>query len=244
MLDRVGGFMREVGLIVRGSHERFDGDGYPDGLAGEAIPFEARIIAACDAYNAMTTTRAVPRGERPRHGGRRTGPLRRHAVRPEGGRGAARRGRPARGTRHAPARGVKSLNGPDRPAHRGERVPPMRDVLRSRDRARHLRRRRLPEPLHVRRPADRAPLHGLPAAGVRDRDRRRAVRRGRAHPAGFGTVRLAREPLRPLRASRSSRPRRPRPGRLPVREQALLRLARHGAPDAIRAFDLRDRCAA
>ena len=57
MLDRVGGFMREVGLIVRGSHERFDGGGYPDGLAGEAIPFEARIIAACDAYNAMTTTR-------------------------------------------------------------------------------------------------------------------------------------------------------------------------------------------
>ncbi len=57
MLDRVGGFMREVGLIVRGSHERIDGDGYPDGLAGEAIPFEARIIAACDAYNAMTTTR-------------------------------------------------------------------------------------------------------------------------------------------------------------------------------------------
>jgi HD-GYP domain-containing protein (c-di-GMP phosphodiesterase class II) len=57
MLDRVGGFMREVGLIVRGSHERIDGDGYPDGLVGDAIPFEARIIAACDAYNAMTTTR-------------------------------------------------------------------------------------------------------------------------------------------------------------------------------------------
>jgi HD-GYP domain-containing protein (c-di-GMP phosphodiesterase class II) len=57
MLDRVGGSMREVGAVVRGSHERWDGDGYPDGLAGEAIPFEARIIAACDAYNAMTTTR-------------------------------------------------------------------------------------------------------------------------------------------------------------------------------------------
>ena len=57
MLDRVGGFMREVGAIVRGSHERWDGGGYPDGLAGEAIPLEARIITACDAYNAMTTTR-------------------------------------------------------------------------------------------------------------------------------------------------------------------------------------------
>jgi HD-GYP domain-containing protein (c-di-GMP phosphodiesterase class II) len=57
MLDRVGGFMREVGAIVRSSHERWDGGGYPDALAGEEIPLEARIITACDAYNAMTTTR-------------------------------------------------------------------------------------------------------------------------------------------------------------------------------------------
>jgi HD-GYP domain-containing protein (c-di-GMP phosphodiesterase class II) len=57
MLDRVGGFMREVGAVVRGSHERWDGGGYPDGLAGRAIPLEARIISACDAFNAMTTTR-------------------------------------------------------------------------------------------------------------------------------------------------------------------------------------------
>ena len=35
MLDRVGGFMSEVGRIVRSHHERWDGDGYPDGLAGE-----------------------------------------------------------------------------------------------------------------------------------------------------------------------------------------------------------------
>ena len=58
MLDRVGGAMSEVGAIVRGSHERWDGGGYPDGLAGEQIPLEARIICACDAYNAMTTTRS------------------------------------------------------------------------------------------------------------------------------------------------------------------------------------------
>jgi HD-GYP domain-containing protein (c-di-GMP phosphodiesterase class II) len=57
MLDRVGGAMRQVGAIVRASHERWDGTGYPDGLAGEQIPLEARIICACDAYNAMTTTR-------------------------------------------------------------------------------------------------------------------------------------------------------------------------------------------
>ena len=59
MLDRVGGFMREVGVIVRAHHERWDGGGYPDGLAGEAIPLEARIIAACDSWNAMTTDRAT-----------------------------------------------------------------------------------------------------------------------------------------------------------------------------------------
>ncbi len=57
MLERVGGFMREVGLIVRSHHERWDGTGYPDSLAGEAIPIEARIIAACDTWNAMRTDR-------------------------------------------------------------------------------------------------------------------------------------------------------------------------------------------
>jgi putative nucleotidyltransferase with HDIG domain len=58
MLDRVGGFMREVGTIVRSHHERWGGDGYPDGLAAEAIPLEARIIAVCDSWNAMRTTRS------------------------------------------------------------------------------------------------------------------------------------------------------------------------------------------
>jgi putative nucleotidyltransferase with HDIG domain len=58
MLERVGGFMREVGEIVRSSHEHFDGGGYPDGLIGEEIPLEARIVSACDAFNAMTTTRS------------------------------------------------------------------------------------------------------------------------------------------------------------------------------------------
>jgi putative nucleotidyltransferase with HDIG domain len=58
MLERVGGFMREVGLIVRSHHERWDGGGYPDGLAGEQIPLEARIIACCDTWNAMRTDRS------------------------------------------------------------------------------------------------------------------------------------------------------------------------------------------
>ncbi|MGO9903521.1 MAG: HD-GYP domain-containing protein [Solirubrobacteraceae bacterium] len=58
LLDRVGGFMRHVGLIVRSHHERWDGRGYPDGLAGEAIPIESRIISCCDSWNAMRTDRS------------------------------------------------------------------------------------------------------------------------------------------------------------------------------------------
>ncbi len=58
MLDSVGGVLGEVGIIVRGSHEDYDGTGYPDGLAGEAIPIESRICSACDAFSAMTTDRA------------------------------------------------------------------------------------------------------------------------------------------------------------------------------------------
>jgi len=62
MLDRVGGFLSSVGLVVRASHERVDGRGYPDGLAGEEIPLAARIVAVCDSFNAMTTTRSYRKG--------------------------------------------------------------------------------------------------------------------------------------------------------------------------------------
>ena len=58
MLNRVGGFMKSVGLIVRSHHERWDGSGYPDGLVGEDIPLEARIITCCDSWNAMRTDRS------------------------------------------------------------------------------------------------------------------------------------------------------------------------------------------
>jgi putative nucleotidyltransferase with HDIG domain len=58
MLDRVGGLLGSVGVVVRASHEHWDGSGYPDGLAGEQIPLAARIVTACDSFNAMTTTRS------------------------------------------------------------------------------------------------------------------------------------------------------------------------------------------
>ena len=58
MLDRVGGLLSDVGRIVRSSHEKWDGSGYPDGLIGDAIPVESAIVACCDAFNAMTTDRS------------------------------------------------------------------------------------------------------------------------------------------------------------------------------------------
>ena len=57
ILERVGGMLGEVGAVVRSSHERWDGGGYPDGLVGDEAPLESRIISCCDAFNAMTTDR-------------------------------------------------------------------------------------------------------------------------------------------------------------------------------------------
>jgi two-component system, cell cycle response regulator len=50
-----------VRKLVRHEHERWDGAGYPDGLAGEEIPLGARIILACDALHAMTSDRSYRR---------------------------------------------------------------------------------------------------------------------------------------------------------------------------------------
>jgi HD-GYP domain-containing protein (c-di-GMP phosphodiesterase class II) len=58
MLDRVGGLLSEVGKIVRSSHEKWDGSGYPDGLRADEIPVESAIVSCCDAFNAMTTDRS------------------------------------------------------------------------------------------------------------------------------------------------------------------------------------------
>ncbi|HEX4805238.1 MAG TPA: diguanylate cyclase [Conexibacter sp.] len=53
--------MRPVAAIVRASHERWDGGGYPDGLTGERIPLGARIVSVCDAFHAMTSARPYQR---------------------------------------------------------------------------------------------------------------------------------------------------------------------------------------
>ncbi len=50
--------LRHLTAGVRHHHERWDGRGYPDGLGGDDIPLEAQIMAVCDTYDAMTSTRA------------------------------------------------------------------------------------------------------------------------------------------------------------------------------------------
>lgn len=57
ILDQVGGMLTDVGVGVRASHERWDGRGYPDGLAAGEIPLSARIVSCCDAFHAMTNDR-------------------------------------------------------------------------------------------------------------------------------------------------------------------------------------------
>ena len=65
-----------LGPLVRATHERWDGNGYPDRLKGPAIPLPARIVAVCDAWDAMTNTRVY------------RGPLSRSRAREELNRGA------------------------------------------------------------------------------------------------------------------------------------------------------------
>jgi diguanylate cyclase (GGDEF)-like protein len=53
--------LRAVAKLVRSSHERWDGSGYPDRLKGQEIPLGARVVAVCDAFDAMTTNRPYRR---------------------------------------------------------------------------------------------------------------------------------------------------------------------------------------
>jgi HD-GYP domain-containing protein (c-di-GMP phosphodiesterase class II) len=57
--------LAHLGPAVRAEHERWDGKGYPDGLAGEEIPVASRITLVCDAYDAMTSDRPYRRALAP-----------------------------------------------------------------------------------------------------------------------------------------------------------------------------------
>jgi HD-GYP domain-containing protein (c-di-GMP phosphodiesterase class II) len=100
MLGQIGGLLGEVGQIVRSCHERWDGAGYPDRLAGEAIPLEARIVCACDAWSAMTTNRSYRRARTQEAAASRAACVRRHAFR------SARRRRTAQRARRLTRSGV------------------------------------------------------------------------------------------------------------------------------------------
>ena len=108
----IGGvnFLHDAGVeVVRSHHERWDGKGYPDGLAGDEIPVGARIFAVADAVDAITNHRPVPRGPElarlPARDRRREG----QAVR-SGGRGRVlrSRARPARDPPRVPGRCVEA----------------------------------------------------------------------------------------------------------------------------------------
>jgi hypothetical protein len=85
-------FLEEATLGIRHHHERVDGLGYPDGLAGDEIPEFARLIAVADAFDSMTSTRSY-RCALGRRGHPRVAPLGRHPVRRRHGRGPCRRRR-------------------------------------------------------------------------------------------------------------------------------------------------------
>jgi HD-GYP domain-containing protein (c-di-GMP phosphodiesterase class II) len=57
ILEQVGGAFTHISTIVAAHHERWDGSGYPNALAGEDIPLAARIVTVVDAYDAMTERR-------------------------------------------------------------------------------------------------------------------------------------------------------------------------------------------
>ena len=100
IIDRLG-FLNDAVPAIRHHHERFDGTGYPDGLAGEDIPLGARIIHVADALDSMLTTR-IYRAARPALGDRRAQARRRNPVLPQVCRGA----RATRSRRHARRIGV------------------------------------------------------------------------------------------------------------------------------------------
>ena len=84
MLKDVG-LLAPVRPLIRAHHERFDGRGYPDGLAGEDIPFLSRILAVADSFDAMRTNRPYRDMLSQEEGLGGVGEGRGQSVRPAGG---------------------------------------------------------------------------------------------------------------------------------------------------------------
>ena len=119
IVGRVPG-LQEAARAVRHHHERYAGDGYPDGLAGAAIPLEARIIAAADAYAAMHHRPPLLRSPAPAPGRRRAAQAGRVAPGSDGGRGPAGRSRVHRDRRRRGC--VDTTPGDRRGVSRGELI--------------------------------------------------------------------------------------------------------------------------
>ena len=114
--------LKEVITFVRSHHERWDGFGYPDRLAGDAIPLGARIIGAVEIFDALTTSRPYQEKMAARDRGRADARSRRHRPRPRGAPGAGGGGDPPPGAR-LPRR-LAPLTA--KPSPRPRRAPPAR----------------------------------------------------------------------------------------------------------------------
>ena len=131
--------LEPVAKLVRSTHERYDGAGYPDGLSGEQIPLPSRIVFACDAFHAMIAARPYAPGMSETDARAELSALRRQPVRPTRHRRAPRRTRPTirpaaptTGGRTARAnRSRRPIPQHPRPARRVNRAGQARGCVRS-----------------------------------------------------------------------------------------------------------------
>ena len=176
--------LASVADAVRASHERFDGDGYPDGLAGEEIPLVARIVAVCDTWHVMTSDRPYRKRLGDAEALTRLRFASGHAARPGRRRRPARRARGARrGARcDRPPETQEPLRQTRGHAHYDGRVPPMETVgaIRARRVRAALRSTRWRVAIAVaaivgrRARSARSASTAVARLGARDRPRRRA----------------------------------------------------------------------
>ena len=198
-------FPEELVAAVRHHHERWDGAGYPDGLAGDDIPLIARAMCVVDSYDAMSLAPPVPQARAPTWTASRSSTLQRRAVRPgdhgrvparaRRARGAARLSR-ARGRRR-PRRASTPPNTQARLADGDEERPEYAEIAA--DPARGARRQSAdPLPDHPGR------LDGRFVIGRRRRGRAAQAASPRRARTSWWTTRPAR--CSPARAHRLQRP--------------------------------------